>query len=420
MVVLCFIAVLLLFVLSYILMDQDFFCPALLILESFILVLFFASLYYTKWEQSYSVNFCVVVVFGLLFFILASLGVKLLFEGKRLKILPLSGVRQRYSRNRAQTLLLIFDVIIIVIYSIEVYRLSVAYGNYNGLSGMFYVYHNSVLLNNDGTGPQMRKWIVLLFRLSSVFAYYFLYVFLNNVIRQKEKIKNNLFFLSFTVLYWIGVFISSQRTSIIYQLFAAIFIGYIMMRQIDNVRSRTLKKIIKIICISLILAAALLYILGSLMGRISEVNFIDYFAVYCAGSIPNLSKLVSDQGVSFFSGTASPIASQFYTYSGARANLYTLFGELLATDGWLKTWIYMIFISLGYSVVYYLGIYKTKPSFNSDYILIIYAYATEGLLMAGLCDVVSKNIVTQGYILVAAGILVMHILCNNKINFRRN
>lgn len=416
MIWISFATIILIFALAYLTFNKDLFSPCPLFFESFSISLFIAALYKERWGQGYSFVFYSFIFLHLIVFMFFSAIVKYVVLGKRRVTMQKEINYKIYKFQQKTWLLLGIDILVFALYFYEIYRLAGIYGNTKGISGMFYVYHNKVLLNNDGSGEQMRTWIVLLFRFSTILAYYSSYIFLNNLIRARQKLVKNLKWFLFVLVYWSGVFISSQRTGIIYHVFAMIFMAYIMMRQKNGwVKGEAVFiKMIQVSVIVLFASVVGLFTLGNLMGRVSNVNPVDYFAVYCAGSIPNLSKVLSHSGVSFFMGTTEPIAQHFYSYSGARANLYTIFGEIVASEGWLSSLAFSIYISLLYSIVYYLTIYERMPSIKSDFFLIVYAYATEGLLMGGLVNVINNNIITKGFVLIILGIWFIHYFVVNK------
>lgn len=403
----------------YIFSNKDFFSPAMVYLESFFLAVLVAMVYYEEWETEYTIEFFLYVVTTASVFILAAILVKS-GKGKGIllhKIRPMlnkKDVMRIHLGWKIYSFFFLFSIITLYVYFKEVYRIAGLLGNSNGIEGMFFVFHNKYVLSQGDSNIRINVFVLIMTRINAMVAYYFEFIFCNNVIRFGEKILNNAKYLFPPVIYMIQVFIGSQRTAIIYIVFAFIYMAYTMERQNRKWRASD-KSVIKIAIYCFTAVIAMAYVLrwtGELMGRVSEIDVISYFSAYLAGGIPNFAHFIKTNDLNILSSIANASeAGIFRAYSGVRCNLYTWLSGV-GTMGVIGFEFYAFIISVIYSNFYYAYIYKKQVSIFTDYALIIFSYAMQGILFVSLTDIVMSHVFTVGYVFFCLGVLLLHIYLN--------
>lgn len=388
-------------------------------LESFFLAVLAAMVYYSEWETEYTLDFLMYVIVTAFVFCLAAILVK----NGRGKCIILHKIRPVLNKKDVKRIHLgwieysfffIFSVITLYVYFKEVYRIAGLLGNSNGIEGMFFVFHNKFLLSQGDSNIRFNSLVPVMTRITAIIGYYFEYIFCNNVIRFGEKKLKNVKYLLLPFTYMLQVFIGSQRTGIIYVSFAFIFIAYIMARQNRKWKASD-RSTIKMVSYCLIAVITIAYVLrwtGELMGRVSEIDVVSYFSAYLGGSIPNFSHFLQTHDFNILSAISNASdAGMFRAYSGVRCNLSTWLSAV-GTMGIIGFELYTFIVSIIYSNFYYAYIYRKEMSVFSDYTLIIFAYAMQGILFVSLTDIIASHIFGVGFVLFCLGILFIHLYLN--------
>lgn len=406
---------------AYYLFNKDFFSPGMIYIESFLLASLMAVIYKNEWGVNYEFQFFALIIGVMIIFLFFAYLIK--YVKKRVKVLH--GLIKKTNRRQIKpihlhigylTFFLLLSIIGVCLYFREVYRIAKELGNTNGVSGMFYVYHNKYLLSAGKTNVKVNSIIELLNRINMIFAYYFSYVFCNNCFRYKEKLARNVPYLFFAFIYMIGLFIGSQRTGIIYLLFSILFMAFIITRQNHNWKQADIStlKIVFFSLMAVVVLACGLKWLGELMGRTNHQNAMHYFAGYLGGGIPNIARFLQNHKLCLLSecmGAAD--INTFWSYLGVRCNLSTwLSGS--ARMGLLKYIFYAIIVSCSYAHFYYAYLYKCRITSFSDYILVVYGYAVQGLLFVGLTDIIISHMMGMGYLFFCIMVWFLDGFCRLK------
>lgn len=121
----------------------------------------------------------------------------------------------------------------------------------------------------------------------------YLYVFINNVIRCKERVLSNIKYLFPTLMYILCMFISGNRVFLV-KLFAIVFLIYIVMKSDVSPRGRV--PVMQVVRKTLFVAVAILAVFYALRG-ITKVNstaatreFSDYITYYIGSPVYMLDK----------------------------------------------------------------------------------------------------------------------------------
>lgn len=416
-----FFLIVITFLISYILFNRDFFAPGMVYIESFMLAVLMAMIFNKPWDTSYSLVFLVYIIGTLVLFVFASALAKGI-NTKGIILSKLSGFMYRgdvspiHISTVLYIILLLFAIGSLYIYFKEVYRISAYLGNTSGINGMFYVFHNKYILATDELEIKMSFTARITNSLMMALAFYFVYVFCNNVVRYSERIGKNIKYIIFPVLYIIELFIGSQRTGTIYIIFAFMFIGFTMIRQNKQWKKNN-ENTFKIVFYSLIIIVLLAFGLnwaGTFMGRTENQGVVAYFAGYLGGGIPNFSKFIDTHNINLWGEieNATDITT-FRSYSGVRCNLCTWISNI-ATMGVIKFEIYVFIVAYVYADIYYKYIYKKKISIFGDYILILFAFAMRGILFVALTDIVMSHMIGIGYLLFCVFIFIIDSLCRRR------
>lgn len=405
----------------YSLSNKDILSPAMVYVESFFLTTLVAMIYYDEWNTEYSIEFLLYVVASMLLFVIVSLLVKngknkSLFLCKLKPYLNKRQIKRIHISTITYIIFLILSLFTLYMYFKEVYRIAAALGNTNGIEGMYFVFHNKYLLSQGDSEIKISVVVNVLTRITVIYAYYFSYVFCNNVFRYGEKIRENLKYLIFPVLYMVQLFIGSQRTGVIYVLFAFILISYVMKKQNGNWKPSD-KYTVKLIRYSLIAIIALAYGLrwtGELMGRTSDLDIFNYFSGYLGGGIPNFAHFIEQHDMKLLGNIPSVAdASVFRRYSGVNCNLSTWLSDV-GSMGILGFMAYIAAVSGAYSHIYYTHIYRRSKTVFSDYVLIIFAFAMQGILFVALTDIIVSHMLGVGYVFFCVGIWILDKYCRRR------
>jgi hypothetical protein len=297
--------------------------------------------------------------------------------------------------------------------------ISIELGNKSGIKGMFYIYHNKYLLMGNADGISVNYVVEILFRIVVICSYYFSFIFINNTIRSK-RVLTNLRFLLVPLLYLITDLAASRRTGVIYLVFASMFFYYILIKQNNNWKSNDafIVRIFFICCLLFFVISIVHYISGIFMERTQNTSVFDYLSGYLGGGIPNLNYYLEQNNIALI-GDFYPNkeAMIFRTYSNVRCNLYTILSGI--NYGFFAFICYLSILSMVFNYYYYSYVYKKVRTDNQIKYIIIYGFAAQGLLFAGLTDIIYKNIFSIGFGLFVFGTIFLDNIIRNR-KFRRH
>ena len=398
------IGMFILLIVSYALSEYDFFSP------SFIVCLVFTfgaalALYATKsWgipESIFSAKATWIMLSGTAVFIL--------FEHlTRRIVLPKDRLKKRASQyveskpihvNSLKMMVLIIICILgTALYVLAVYNKVRA----NGYSGGFnfaaiavYNHRLSFLDDVEGGAGRITSYLNTAARMA---MYICMYIFFNNVVSCREKIKANLKYF-IPVVTWIpNILVTSSRGSYLQVAGAMVLFFYVSLcRRNHWVKMRkNHHKLIKYAAISFAVILFAFYAVSAtgLIGRTTEKNFIDTITIYLGAPIIHFHQFITNPpaNVSYFGQETFtkllPVLQRFgmnvervsgqmevRTITGIyRGNVYTFFRRPYHDFGLFGMYLIIALTAILFSYFYYKKIYGKYQSYKNDRVLILYSY----------------------------------------------
>lgn len=417
MIYVLLLTIILLFFLAYKIFDSNIISPSVVVCIVFIISTIFAVLNVKKWNIDYSPEAYLVIVLGIITIIMTEAFIKWcagLHNKGISKQTNISITRIIRIEKWKTYLILIFSVIVTVLYYKEVCRVANAGSIFGG--SILYNY-NQVLKKGGELGIEesMNPVIIQLSKIIMASAYTYLYAFINNMI-NKDKIKNNIFYLLPVVIYFFQSALSSSRIQFIYLIIYSIIISYILYKQNTNWVGNISYKYIKMGFLIILIGLPSFYFLGEhIMGRTTGNTLFQYVSVYAGGSIQHLNQYIQSPppkssilgeesfvylyislwkfGLTDFHRTVH--LEYRYLDDVTHGNVYTFFRRPLQDFGIVGLIILTIIVFGIYSYVYYFKICNSKQSYRKDKIILLFAYLYYPIALASI-DECATDLISFG------------------------
>ena len=220
----------------------------------------------------------------------------------------------------------------------------------------------------------------------------YLYVFINNVIRCKERVLSNIKYLFPTLMYILCMFISGNRVFLV-KLFAIVFLIYIVMKSDVSPRGRV--PVMQVVRKTLFVAVAILAVFYALRG-ITKVNstaatreFSDYITYYIGSPVYMLDKYLQRYSPELNWGAKSltslvemfgiePEFKNAYIHVGGDSNFagneFSWFQRPYSDFGWLGMLVFTFIVFWIFSWNIHIRINKEKNRRRRKYYILIMAY----------------------------------------------
>ncbi len=293
MLISLFVALVIIFVLSYYSLGKDFFQPACLITLSFILCVVCAIVMQFKWEYQYHLKTVLIIAFGLLIIYLANLlcyksktsvrrrkAYKLLNASANLKVINVSFI--------LLTIIILFQLLTLFLYLLEIIRIV---GNVGSISEIMNIFRDET---SYGTEVSVSFAVNQMLNVSFAICIVNLYIFINNVLIV--GLKKNIRYVIPIILYILSSLTTGGRFSSLIVICAGIVIFNVLYVRKTN-HGITLK-IILFLVLFIVLALLGFYAVRELIGRTSDfsqnASFVEYIASYLGGSIPLFDMYLCD------------------------------------------------------------------------------------------------------------------------------
>lgn len=304
-----------LFVIFFYLNHQDIMAPSSMMCIVFIFSTFLAILNGNKWNIDYSMQSTLLVVTGLSVYGIIDIITKNVF-GKHKKIYCTTETSKIISIDLWKSLaIIILDVLIVYLVFREVIRIT---STITGFSNIFYAYRIITSHSDDRTAEQYMNGIVnQLVKIVLASGFIYLFIFVNNVLVNKEKLKKNLLYLVPPVLMSIMTLITGVRTNVLRLLISGLIEWYILLQMKKGWKIKTSWKFIRILALS---AAFILWgfsILQSVLGRIGTTDPFGVISNYAGAPIQFFDMYIKDP-------PSSNIIFGQETFSGLLNSLYKI------------------------------------------------------------------------------------------------
>lgn len=398
MIYILFVLFFLMLIYLYLRFNKDLIQPSVIFCLVYCVSIFCAILNVSKWNIQLEMKTFLILFLGAVEFIIISLLVNKHFEEK-------SESCEVIRKNRSFKIeiekykvfiITVYNVIMIGLLLYYVLNIASQFGEFNSFSEALTLFKEHTSYAKDAELPHL-----LLFAQKPiiVFAYIFMYLYIKNIIFDKENsILYNIFskwyYLIPVVGYIIHEFINSNRLTILSLGFAAFTITLILYNIKNNWKKPIKMKSIITIGIIGIIVLVVFYLSASWVGRINNKNLIDYITLYCGGSIENLNlfiksppeassiwgkesfyyliKNLHDYGIMPLS-QMYPIHLEFRYYDGIMiGNVYTAYRRWIYDFGIVGMIILQGIMALFFNVFY--NKIKYLASKYLDFYIIIFSY----------------------------------------------
>lgn len=281
MLYILFILLLIFLFISYSTFDQDIMSPAFVFTSSFTFCVGWAIAYANKWNLSLHVNTFLTIFSGVFLFVLFSWLTHFLFVN--MKVLGNSRKNTKLGEINIEKWKLIFFIIFelaSIVYTIKELR---------HVTGIFSLTDAILNYRNETvtTGIQYSfpKVMVLMRLVTNAAGYWFSFVFANHFIVTH---KIDIYSIIIVILSGVSNSILGGRGNSINVLMGLVVIFYFLYRAHNNIELGISFKVIIYGIISVVLILILFQQFGTVLGRVSQANPLDYLAKYCGAEIKNL------------------------------------------------------------------------------------------------------------------------------------
>ncbi len=251
-------------------------------------------------------------------------------------------------------------------------------------------------------------------------VYVCMFIFLNNVVGAREKIRKNAIFLLPIIATIPANIMNGQRGNYVQLTGAAVFMGYVIIcrRNLWIHKKRNFRRIFRTGSLVMIIVLLLFYAVqvSGIIGRSTNRTFLDHIAVYMGAPIINFNLFMLDKPskVQYFAQETLAKLNPVFVKLGLRdteylnqleirrvaghaGNIYTFFRRPYHDFGLFGMYIVTIIVSFMFSYVYYNKIQGRKGTNRSNIHLILYSYFFYIVyLMPMMCEI--SNVIYFGII----------------------
>lgn len=451
---LVFVLVLLLFVLNTV--KGDYFFPAAIILEVYILSLSFSIIEIPKWDTYISPKSFNIFITGIFTYVIVALVTRKLaplrIKKRRTKTRELNKYIEGNGINSKQNpitldpliclLISLLSVAVFVVYFRDIRRSSLSIAIFGSFSEMIGNFHDSAVMGTLEVGvssfSNYGNMIV------AAFAYIFVYLNIQDAILHNKIKKYH------RILYWIPIviyilcsIISGSRNPILQIICAAVTLYFIMVGKYRKTGKRFRWKLAARFMIAGFIVLFGFSSFRGLVGRTSDYSFLDYISKYIGGSI-KLFDMFVESGKHNTSGiwgqetfvnvwryigsktgdttlTGLIMNKEWRAYKGfAMGNVYTAFREYYFDFGLLG----VVILSAIHSFIFtfaYERLKGRKTILSPEKInfgLLLYAYLSQSLFYFSIDDRFYQAYLARNVVIT---VIVMFVLCRllKRIKLRK-
>lgn len=392
-----FIIEILLIFLAFYLMGYDLFRPSVVFLSVFALSTFFALLNVFNWRIDYLPKTLTIMVTGFLLAIVADYLVYLFHSrsigrSQELQVLVIEKWKV--------FVILLVQLAALFLYYKEIKRLAVISGYVEG-ANLLWHFRNATSYTAEAS---ISGLVSLFVKTSDAIGYVFTFVFIQNTLSKKIKLRSYYFYLFPIVLFAIRVLMGSGRQELLRWVAFSVVISYILLHyrsgwSTKKLSFRYMKKIVVILPITL----GLFYVAANVIGRETTRTFFQYISTYAGGSIQHFNQYLTERPLvveKHFGAETFPAVYSFlhrlgvthYTRSVhlemrqlgiTQGNIYTFFRRPYHDFGLLGMCLMVFFVLLLFSL-WYSSFKKKTLGPRTNYSMICYSYLFYWIVLASI------------------------------------
>lgn len=423
------IALLILFIVFYFISGRDILSPPIIMTAMFIFSTVFALVNTKEWNIQYDIRSCFILVTGIVAFFIPYEIVYMVRS--RYKISSKTYGARILSVSKGKWLLTIMlDIIILFIYGSAIINLVRSTG-YVG-TNIQWQYRN--MTGTEGT-EYLSGMVRFLIRFIDVTSLIGSYIFINNVMVYKKRIRNNLYYLVPAFLYCIKSLMGGGRQDLLRLLAFFIVASYILNHKKTGWEKNISFKYIVIGIITFIVILPLFYYALTLTGRSTTRTMFQSISTYVGGSIQHFNQYVmepSEKSKYFGSESLTPILNilgrleiidyqetvhlEFRKLGVTSGNIYTFFRRPLHDFGILGMYIFTMMVSLFFSIYYLLHIKYSNLTGKKDLTIIVYSYLIYWIVMSSIEQYSMIVLSAQTVLIIGLLIVMWHFYFNVEIS----
>ena len=397
---LLFITLILIFIISYYLTGKDLLSPPVIMAGMFMLSSFFALLNAEAWHIDYSFKAYIIIISGVLAFSLPFYILNTDVTNKMRRICPAlkDDVHSLHLARWKIWATIFLDIVIVAVYWISISRL-VRNDGYMGDNIQWYFR----TLTNYQAEESLGGFIRIIIKVVDVTSYLFIYVFVNNVLICKERIKTNLLLFIPPLLFSVKTLMSGGRQDLLKLISFTIICSYLLNCQKARwKRNISVKYILIGLCSFVVVLPAFYYAL-SLAGRSTTRTMFQTISTYVGGPIQHFNQYVNDPippsdfwGNETFVPVLNTLGSiglidyhnsvhlEYRQLGVTTGNVYTFFRRPLQDFGLLGMYIFVIFVALFFALFYYTQIKYRPANLKTDLKLVVYSYLLYWIVLSSI------------------------------------
>ncbi|PWM98997.1 MAG: hypothetical protein DBX37_05640 [Massilioclostridium sp.] len=378
----------------------DFFSPSVIVCFVFMVSTFVLLTNYENWGVFISIKTASLIILALLVFIFAGIIVS---KTENQEKFILKGEVETISISNWKLILsFVFETLVCILYYKEVVRIA-SYATQDWGMGLIWRYRQVAFYTDSLSREQMMSnWVTQGNKIVMIMAYLMLYVFLNNVVINKQKILHNIKYLLLIPAYIFTTLLSGNRLALMIMVFFAIIVWYMLQTiKVGMSIKRSFSYIFKFVGIA-ILIIVLFWLSTSVVQRYTKFPFWETISIYAGAPIqlledyinnPVASNVVLGQesftnlynslyklGLSDYHGI---INLEYRTYNGiSLGNVYTTLRRFIQDFGYIGMLISVLLISIFYNWFYYRKLRRIrKINYRTSMQIIVYAFISYPLFL---------------------------------------
>lgn len=398
--------------------NKDIFQPSIIVNTMFSIGVIFLIYSINIWKVSLSIDTVVVILTGVIVFFIASVISKKMLCKKQKVVYELKIISIKYWKI---VLIVIIGIITLIMHYKWLVEIVNKHGGANDYSTMISLYR-SLITNSIENTNSMPFALRQLLRIITAVAYINLYIFINNIIIDRKKIKKYIIYLIPVVLYLLDSMLFAARGYMINIFLAGLVFWYVLFsrnRGKFSLNAYILKKSVLILIVMIVLFVGLRQAVGRSMSYKAKSDPIYYISVYIGAPIQLLDDFIKNPIQTNDRLWGQETFNAFYNYVYTKSdsnskilsgdlefrysngynigNVYTAFRTYLSDFGYFGMIICTAIVSIFYSIFYAKIKYSSKMKVF-DFSLLIYGYLINGLFFFSIAERPFSSFFTPGII----------------------
>ncbi len=417
----------------YYLFDKEIIEPVIIFLTAYTLSIFCACLNVAKWNINLSLTTFLVLLIGALEFIAISYYIHNKFKNKNLK--KSKKITEIKTTKETVYLSILISTLTLILLICNVIYIAKKYGNFNGISEMLRIFKDYTSYKGL---VKLNIVVRTLLKIVIANAYIYIFIFINNIIVSKQKIKEsikaNILYTVCPVIYILCSLLQSNRSGIID--YTLIILTTTLILYLMKSRWEEKIKIKKIALIGMIFAILLVlfYLIAGLVGRENQKNMFDYITYYIGGSIECLNQYIkypietkivgeetfhnlltnlNDMHITNLDLNSSVHLEFRYYGETMIGNIYTAYRRWIHDFGYIGAFILNGFMAVFFNVFYNKIKYNNYKKEKIMLLIIIYSYMSYSIYYHPLDSVFYNEFVSRAFILLMFILIIVYMTIMN-------